>query len=209
MSDGKKANKLRRSLFTIFFMFAVTFVFISVLSLVHVLTRDIIRLNESLVVKRAVLYVAGLEVPQSGIEADTLYQDRVREVKDGQGNVLYYEILDGSRESIQSYVLPVLGAGLWGEIGSVVGVEKDLKTLTGIEFIKQNETPGLGGRIAESWFKEQFRGKRWPLEVVPEGEPAGDQEFQAITGATNTTNGVKGILNDRLAKAERAIETPE
>lgn len=209
MSDGKKANKLRRSLFTIFFMFAVTFVFISVLSLVHVLTRDTIRLNESLVVKRAVLYVAGLEVPQSGIEADTLYQDRVREVKDGQGNVLYYEILDGSRESIQSYVLPVLGAGLWGEIGSVVGVEKDLKTLTGIEFIKQNETPGLGGRIAESWFKEQFRGKRWPLEVVPEGEPAGDQEFQAITGATNTTNGVKGILNDRLAKAERAIETPE
>lgn len=209
MSDGKKANKLRRSLFTIFFMFAVTFVFISVLSLVHVLTRDTIRLNESLVVKRAVLYVAGLEVPQSGIEADTLYQDRVREVKDSQGNVLYYEILDGSRESIQSYVLPVLGAGLWGEIGSVVGVEKDLKTLTGIEFIKQNETPGLGGRIAESWFKEQFRGKRWPLEVVPEGEPAGDQEFQAITGATNTTNGVKGILNDRLAKAERAIETPE
>jgi Na+-transporting NADH:ubiquinone oxidoreductase subunit C len=209
MSDGKKANKLRRSLFTIFFMFAVTFVFISVLSLVHVLTRDTIRLNESLVVKRAVLYAAGLEVPQSGIEADTLYQDRVREVKDGQGNVLYYEILDGSRESIQSYVLPVLGAGLWGEIGSVVGVEKDLKTLTGIEFIKQNETPGLGGRIAESWFKEQFRGKRWPLEVVPEGEPAGDQEFQAITGATNTTNGVKGILNDRLAKAERALETPE
>ncbi|MEE8590185.1 MAG: FMN-binding protein [Spirochaetia bacterium] len=209
MSDGKKANKLRRSLFTIFFMFAVTFVFISVLSLIHVLTRDTIRLNESLVVKRAVLYVAGLEVPQSGIEADTLYQDRVREVKDSQGNVLYYEILDGSRESIQSYVLPVLGAGLWGEIGSVVGVEKDLKTLTGIEFIKQNETPGLGGRIAESWFKEQFRGKRWPLEVVPEGEPAGDQEFQAITGATNTTNGVKGILNDRLAKAERAIETPE
>jgi len=209
MSDGKKANKLRRSLFTIFFMFAVTFVFISVLSLIHVLTRDTIRLNESLVVKRAVLYVAGLEVPQSGIEADTLYQDMVREVKDGQGNVLYYEILDGSRESIQSYVLPVLGAGLWGEIGSVVGVEKDLKTLTGIEFIKQNETPGLGGRIAESWFKEQFRGKRWPLEVVPEGEPAGDQEFQAITGATNTTNGVKGILNDRLAKAERAIETPE
>ena len=101
MSDGKKANKLRRSLFTIFFMFAVTFVFISVLSLIHVLTRDTIRLNESLVVKRAVLYVAGLEVPQSGIEADTLYQDRVREVKDGQGNVLYYEILDGSRESIR------------------------------------------------------------------------------------------------------------
>jgi len=161
------------------------------------------------VVKRAVLYVAGLEVPQSGIEADTLYQERVREVKDGQGTVLYYEILDAPGGSIQSYALPVPGAGLWGEIGSVVGVEKDLKTLTGIEFIKQNETPGLGGRITEGWFKEQFRGKRWPLEVVPEGDPTGDQEFQAITGATNTTHGVKGILNDRLAKAEQAIKAPE
>jgi Na+-transporting NADH:ubiquinone oxidoreductase subunit C len=209
MSDGQKPNKLRRSLFTIFFMFAVTFVFISVLSLIYVLTRDIIRLNESLVEKRAVLYAAALEVPQSGVDADALYQVRVREVKDDQDVVLYYEILDAPEGSVQSYVLPVLGAGLWGEIESVVGVERDLKTLTGIEFIKQNETPGLGGRITESWFKEQFRGKRWPLEAVPEGDPTGDQEFQAITGATNTTNGVKGILNDRLAKAEQAVEAPE
>jgi Na+-transporting NADH:ubiquinone oxidoreductase subunit C len=88
-------------------------------------------------------------------------------------------------------------------------VEKDLKTLTGIEFIKQNETPGLGGRITESWFKEQFRGKRWPLSVVPEGDPAGDQEFQAITGATNTTNGIRDILNNRLARAEQAIQASQ
>jgi Na+-transporting NADH:ubiquinone oxidoreductase subunit C len=209
MSEAKKANKLRRSLFTIFFMFAITLIFISILSLIYVLTRDTIRLNESLVVKRAVLYVAGLEVPQSGVEADAVYQERVREVKDKEGNVLYYEILDSPGGELQSYVVPVLGAGLWGEIESVVGVEKDLKTLTGIEFIKQNETPGLGGRITESWFKEQFRGKRWPLSVVPEGDPAGDQEFQAITGATNTTNGVRNILNDRLAKAEQAIQASQ
>jgi Na+-transporting NADH:ubiquinone oxidoreductase subunit C len=209
MSEAKKPNKLRRSLFTIFFMFAVTLVFIAALSLIYVLTRDTIRLNESLVLKRAVLYVAGLEVPQTGIEADALYQERVKEVKDQGGSVLYYEILDSPGGAVQSYVVPVLGAGLWGEIGSVVGVEKDLKTLTGIEFIKQNETPGLGGRITESWFKEQFRGKRWPLSVVPEGDPAGDQEFQAITGATNTTNGIRDILNNRLARAEQAIQASQ
>jgi Na+-transporting NADH:ubiquinone oxidoreductase subunit C len=207
MSEAKKPNKLRRSLFTIFFMFAVTLVFIAVLSLIYVLTRDTIRLNESLVVKRAVLYVAGLEVPQTGIEADALYQKRVVEVKK-EGEVLYYEILSPSGE-LQSYVVPVLGAGLWGKIESVVGVEKDLKTLTGIEFIKQNETPGLGGRITESWFKEQFRGKRWPLSTVPEGDPAGDQEFQAITGATNTTNGIRDILNNRLSRAEQAIQASQ
>jgi Na+-transporting NADH:ubiquinone oxidoreductase subunit C len=209
MSDGKKPNKLRRSLFTLFFMFAVTLVFIAVLSLIYVLTQDTIRLNESLVVKRAVLYVAGLEVPQSGVEADALYQERVKEVTGEKGEVLYYEIVGPPGGELGSYVVPVLGAGLWGEIESVVGVEKDLKTLTGIEFIKQNETPGLGGRITESWFKEQFRGKRWPLKVVPEGDPAGDQEFQAITGATNTTNAVRDILNNRLAEAEAVIVPSE
>jgi Na+-transporting NADH:ubiquinone oxidoreductase subunit C len=209
MSDRKKPNKLQRSLFTIFFMFAITLLFITVLSLIYVLTRDTIRLNESLVVKRAVLYVAGLEVPQSGSEANALYQQRVKEVKNEDGEVQYYEILTPGGDEVQSYVVPVLGAGLWGEIESVVGVEKDLKTLTGIDFIRQNETPGLGGRITESWFKEQFRGKRWPLSVVPEGEPAGDQEFQAITGATNTTNGIRDILNNRLAKAEAAIKSSQ
>jgi Na+-transporting NADH:ubiquinone oxidoreductase subunit C len=203
MSD--KQSKLGKSLFTIFFMFLVTVVFISALSLLYVLTRDTIRLNESLVLRRAVLYAAGLEVPESGVEANRLYEDRVREVKDEQGNVKFYEIL-GPDRGFQSYVLPVAGAGLWGEIESVVGVQKDLRTLTGIEFVKQSETPGLGARITESWFKEQFRGKRWPLTVVPEGETAGPQQFEAITGATNTTNGVRGILNTRLAEAEKAIQ---
>ncbi len=206
MSADKKQSKLGRSLFTIFFMFAVTLVFISVLSLIYVLTRDTISLNESLFVKRAVLYAAGLEVPQDGVEANALYEQRVREVKNDSGELLYYEILGPQGRALQGYVLPVTGAGLWGKIVSVVGVEPDLKTLTGIDFISQNETPGLGGRITESWFKEQFRGKRWPLSTVPEGEPAGSQEFQAITGATNTTNGVRGILNNRLATAEETIQ---
>jgi Na+-transporting NADH:ubiquinone oxidoreductase subunit C len=203
MSD--KQGKLRKSLFTIFFMFLVTVVFISALTLLYVSTRDTIRLNESLVLKRAVLYAAGLNVPESGVEANALYEDRVREVKDEKGSLKYYEIL-GPGGQFQSYVLPVVGTGLWGEIESVVGVQKDLRTLTGIEFVKQSETPGLGARISESWFKEQFRGKRWPLTVVPEGESTGPQQFEAITGATNTTNGVRGILNTRLGEAEEAIK---
>jgi len=199
-----KQSKLGQSLFTIFFMLAVTVVFISALSLIHVLTRERIQLNEGLVLKTAVLYAAGLAVPTDALEADRLYDRRVREVRDPQGVLRFYEILSPDGEAA-SYVVPVLGAGLWGEIESVVGIELDLGTLTGIEFVKQNETPGLGARITESWFKEQFRGKRFPLSVVPEREEAGGQEFQAITGATNTVNAVQDILNVRLAEAERVI----
>ena len=64
-----------------------------------------------------------------------------------------------------------------------------------VEVIDQNETPGLGGRISEMWFKEQFRGKISPLTKVAEGEQAGKNQFQAVTGATYSTNAVMDIVN--------------
>ena len=196
---------MRKGLFTILFMFSITFIFISVLSLIYVLTRDRILVNESLFLKRAVLFAADLEVPESAGSVEDQFKDRVKTVEDSDGTVLYYEIVDPGNRQTVSYVLPVSGAGLWGAIEAVVGVKNDLETLTGIDFTRQNETPGLGGRIVEDWFREQFRGKRRPFSTVPEGDSTGLQEFQAITGATYTVNGVLGILNERLAEAQKAL----
>lgn len=83
---------------------------------------------------------------------------------------------------------------------AAVGVEKDLKTLTGISFIKQDETPGLGARIEEPWFKAQFKGKVPPLGHVNEGEPTEKNQFDAITGATLTTKAVEDIINNLIQK---------
>lgn len=200
-----KPEKIRRSLFTLLFMLLVTVVFVSGLTAMYLATRETVQANEQLFLKRAVLYAANIPVPGERAELERVYEQRVRAVVDSAGRVAYYEIRQEPAGGLSSYVLPVVGQGLWGPLESVVGVRKDLKTLTGIEFTRQNETPGLGARIEEAWFKEQFRGKRWPLATVPEGGPAGEQEFEAITGATNTSNGVKGILNERLAEAEAAI----
>jgi Na+-transporting NADH:ubiquinone oxidoreductase subunit C len=200
-----KPEKIRRSLFTLLFMFLVTVVFISALTAMYLLTRDTVQANEQLYLKRAVLYAAGIPVPQDRGELDRLFRERVRAVTDEAGRTLFYEIRDPAGAGTVGYVLSVTGRGLWGPLESVVGVQKDLKTLTGIDFTRQNETPGLGARIEEPWFKEQFRGKQWPLASVPEGEQAGPRQFEAITGATNTSNGVKGILNAGLADAEKAI----
>ena len=67
-----------------------------------------------------------------------------------------------------------------------------------VEFIKQNETPGLGARIAEEWFKEQFRGKMGPFVLVPEGTAEAEKELDAITGATRTSNFVLEMINQSL-----------
>ena len=79
----------------------------------------------------------------------------------------------------------------------------------GIAFTSQNETPGLGARIEERWFVEQFRGKRAPLKIRPEKEKTSISEFEAITGATVTTNAVKAIVNGAAADAAGVVGDPD
>ena len=50
-------------------------------------------------------------------------------------------------------------------------------------------------RIAESWFRTQFRGKSGPFSMVREGEPSDSHQFDAITGATITSTAIRDIVN--------------
>jgi Na+-transporting NADH:ubiquinone oxidoreductase subunit C len=77
-----------------------------------------------------------------------------------------------------------------------------MRTIQGLTFYEQEETPGLGGEIASSKFRGQFKGK---LIVGEDGNPgiiissSGDpapNKVDAITGATMTCNKVQMILNE-------------
>ena len=58
------------------------------------------------------------------------------------------------------------GRGLWGPIKGLVALGPDLKTLESITIIAQEETPGLGGRISETKFLDQFRKKKLKFEDI-------------------------------------------
>lgn len=211
-----KKGKLKESLYTIYFMIMITSVFISVLSFAYIQTRDVILLNEEIFLKKGILYAAGIIEDKSGFEGLTsqeieeIYKKNIQEVSsdNNSGEISHYNVIDPVTKKIKSYVFHSGGAGLWGEIAAVVGKTKDLKTITGIEFLKQNETPGLGARITEDWFKEQFRGKKVPLTgFVPEGtEDESKTEFDTVTGATATTNAVMKIINNFQKLAEKKIK---
>lgn len=191
----KRESFARKRLYPIGFMLAVTLVFISVTSMIYTLTGERIQLNEMVRLRRAVLYASGAELPNDPAEIDSMYQSRVTEVPGSDGRLSYYQVRDDSGD-VSGYVLIRSGAGLWGEITAAVGFDADLTSLRGMEILDQNETPGLGGRIDETWFKEQFRGKVPPLESVPEGSPSTESQFDAITGATYSTGAIREILND-------------
>src|SRR5699024_7057414 len=111
------------------------------------------------------------------------------------GEKLFYLMEDGE---VKAIAFPSGGSGLWGTIEAYVGVRSDYSEIVGVDFIEHSETPGLGGRIDEKEFKEQFRGL--DLEDV-EGsnyiiyKPASGGNVDAIAGATLTSKSVSNFLN--------------
>jgi len=85
--------------------------------------------------------------------------------------------------------------GYSGNIEIMVGVDA-AGAVTGVEILSHAETPGLGSKIAEPWFKEQFRGKTlqnadWRVKKDGGG-------FDQITGATISPRAVVGAIRGGL-----------
>ena len=93
----------------------------------------------------------------------------------------------------QISVIPMKGNGLWGPISGYLAIAADGNTIVGANFDHKSETPGLGGEITTEKFQSQFSGKqiRENGQMVP-------IEFDAITGATKTSNGVKEMIDNTL-----------
>ena len=197
----------KKRLYPVAFMLAVTLVFVSVTSVVYTFTGERIELNERLRLKEAVLYAAGVELPPDPASIERVFDSRVTEIKGAAGEVRYYEIRGEGSEEIEAYVVIYVGKGLWGEITASVGFDASLESCRGLEIIEQNETPGLGGRIDEAWFKEQFRGKRPPLATIAEDGETTEKEFNGITGATYSTAAIRELMNSAIEHARDEIRT--
>ena len=201
----RKDTLFGKRIFPILFMFLVTVVCIAVVSGIFLSTEERVKLNESIFLKRAVLYAADIPVPGEPMEIQEVWLSRIGPVPEDAEDPEYFRVLDEGG-GLTGYVIFSRGPGLWGEIEAVVGFEEDLETLTGVEFTSQNETPGLGARITEAWFKEQFRGKEGPFELVPEGTAEEPDEIDAITGATRTSQYVRTLMNNAVRNAEELEE---
>ena len=96
-----------------------------------------------------------------------------------------YEVFDSNKISL-GYALPYEGNGFQGKIRLIIGVNKDLKNILGLEVLEQVETPGLGTKVTETPFTDQFKQLLLQPEVawVKGVEPSNPNEIQAITGAT-------------------------
>jgi Na+-transporting NADH:ubiquinone oxidoreductase subunit C len=118
-----------------------------------------------------------------------------------------------ANNKVLGYVFDITGSGLWGTMQGFVGLTPDLKKIVNFVIYQQVETPGLGARISEMWFRNQFAGKTLeengkfaPYTLVPEGAKAGPDEIRQITGATITSSSVIKMLQKEM---QRIIPTFE
>lgn len=111
--------------------------------------------------------------------------DELVVAKDADNNMLGYIVTVTDHE------------GYGGDIQFTMGVRMD-GTLNGISFLSIGETAGLGMKATEDTFKNQFSNKKVSKFVYTKNGAANDDEIDALSGATITTNAVTNGVNAGL-----------
>jgi Na+-transporting NADH:ubiquinone oxidoreductase subunit C len=138
-----------------------------------------------------------------------------RDIRDDEDLYPLYRYKEN--DSVRAYAFPIVGKGLWSTLYGYFSLEPDAKTVRGITFYQHGETPGLGAEIEQSWFQDNFKGKKvWddqenklrPVAVIKgkvDSMYSGRQKdfyVDGISGATMTSKGVTEMIAKELKKYE-------
>lgn len=111
---------------------------------------------------------------------------------------------DQSGETLGYAFTVVTSEGYGGDIQFSMGVQND-GTLNGISILSIGETAGLGMNAETPAFKDQFVGKQVEKLQYTKNGATQDDEINAISGATVTTNAMTNGVNAGLC-AFRVME---
>lgn len=106
-----------------------------------------------------------------------------------------YEARDKEGRTL-GWVTKAAGQGYADLIELLLGLDARAQAISGLFVLDQKETPGLGNKIEDASWRDQFIGKPLdqPLAVV-KGHAAAVHEIDAVTGATISSNSVVDIAN--------------
>ncbi|MFW6456865.1 MAG: FMN-binding protein [Planctomycetota bacterium] len=204
---------MKDNLFTIFYITLVATFFTACVAVVHSTTRERIRLNEQLAERRVILKVLRIDVPPDAKlqQFNETYENRVKEtgitIQTQAHTVPVLEARSADGE-VMGYAFKLVGQGFWDTLRGYMAIEPDLKSIRGLSFYEQSETPGLGAEITEPWFEEQFRNKTISREransddqvirLMRAGREQETGDVDAVTGATETSKRVERIIDTTL-----------
>jgi len=224
---------VNRPSYVVAFTVAVSAVFTGAITVLQVATAPVVKRNEVLREQKALVSVLGLGdvAKMTAAEIAAVVERRIdrtsrlRDLETGRE----FELIRAYRTDaapgtprpdadLLAVAIPVSGVGFWARITGLLALTPDLRRIVGLVFLDQAETPGLGGRITEPAFLQQFQGLNatppaagGKLLYLGGGAPTNPQDpragryVDAITGATQTSLAVGKFLNENLRAFRRAV----
>jgi Na+-translocating ferredoxin:NAD+ oxidoreductase RnfG subunit len=131
--------------------------------------------------------------PETIDEAFTIFNRRFAQVASGKIKIWQ------NQDLTQQWAFEATGAGMWGEMTVVGVVDLETSGFLGIKVVNQNETAGLGSKIAEPSFTEQFAGLSFASKIEMSRARYKNNQFDAVSGATVTSKSLEILLNKAVA----------
>ena len=134
------------------------------------------------------------------------------------GGTAELPLLIGEKDGKEFYIIPLYGKGLWDAIWGFMSIDANM-VVQGVYFDHKGETPGLGANIKQRFFMDDFTGEsimdgnNYAGIAVAKGngdplnEDKGDNQVDALAGATITGNGVTAMIKDALKVYKPYLET--
>ncbi|WP_297204995.1 FMN-binding protein [uncultured Brachyspira sp.] len=152
--------------------------------------KDILANNEKTVLNGVKAVINGADELEGPLTENSTYPYYIGKKSDG---------------TVVGYAMLSSAGGYNGQNKVLVGFDADVTKITAIVVTEQAETPGLGDKITEASFRDQFKDKSSVIALtVAKGikpEEAGESEIAAISGATISSTSVVTAVNSAKDEA--------
>ena len=180
-------------------------------------TEDVNRMYDEYVITRIIEIPSGKDVTEEYSDQEPYDQEKASEDKK-QSNILGTEVdiaglkrmekrsyvymikRSPSDETIDKYVFPIRGKGLWSMMKGFISVSSDMQRIRGLSYYDQGETPGLGGEVENPAWKAKWKNVKLFDESgnvgarVVKGISLNEYQVDGLSGATITSNGVTNMI---------------
>ena len=187
-------------------LFAITVIAGAILGFVYDVTKEPIAQQEARAKQEACQEVfADASAFETVAEAGDASYGAILEAGYDKASIEEVMKAQSSTGDVLGYVMIVTSHdGYNGDIRFSMGIRMD-GTLNGISLLAISETPGLGMR-AEEVLKPQFAEKQASVFAYTKTGAASEDQIDAISGATITTNAVVEAVNAGLCYFQNVLE---
>ena len=157
-------------------------------------TQEQLKKNYDIAQKEALLKI----VPEA-VDFESVYGNQVIN-EEGDLEILYYRALDASGNTV-GYAFFRDQVASQGMIQVAGGVDAQFTRITGITIMKHSETPGLGAKIVDIEFTNQFKDVGMEnLMLTSDGG-----KIDVITGATISSQAVIDALRGQVDDLKKQV----